>query len=492
MRTCFVISTIGQPDSLERKRSDALLNHVIRPVLEELGYDVTRADDFAAPQSINRGIIEHLENSDLVIADVHDLNPNVFYELGIRNVVNKPYILFKDEDKPLPFDIHAFSAISHPFPEFDCNNDEEMWQMYEKQIEKTRELLKKHVNDVPHHEVESSESSASQYLKMIHEKGNTKKLLKRRTWFTILSVAVVVVLLSFFAFSVIEYQKMTLDVQSRQIESDIYNNMNMVIFATLQFETQLKYMYDRGPSILNSSNTVTPTEFVEGIRTHGNLAGPFKELFQTTPISAYLYLHEHGDPCRFVAYAYLKDMERDGAIDGEEVKDIGRGLQSCDLMGDYGLIIADIHASTGTKDYSFPIVRNVDLKSNYGKDNDLVIATSVDLIEFSKAIRSNIYLDDVRFVLENRQSQIVFDCMKDGCPVNYKEIVNEQITNKEFDKHSKPLTYDLGDFTGYKNYKTIPLKNDHLTNDVKSSILLDGWQLHVLLPENSYMNLNRN
>ena len=81
-KTCFVISSIGNENDEKRRKADALLEYVIKQALEPMGYDVMRADEIAAPNSINRGIVEHLEDSDLVVADIHDHNPNVFYELG--------------------------------------------------------------------------------------------------------------------------------------------------------------------------------------------------------------------------------------------------------------------------------------------------------------------------------------------------------------------------------------------------------------------------
>ncbi len=45
-KKCFVICPIGEPDSDIRRRSDLVLNYVIKPVTEEgLGYITTRSDE---------------------------------------------------------------------------------------------------------------------------------------------------------------------------------------------------------------------------------------------------------------------------------------------------------------------------------------------------------------------------------------------------------------------------------------------------------------
>ena len=201
--------------------------------------------------------------------------------------------------------------------------------------------------------------------------------------------------------------------------------------------------------------------------------GIFEKDFTTTPISAYVYVMEHGDPCTFVAYAHLDTMVRDN---------IGRELKSCTFMDNHEFIIADIHASTGTVDYSFATVANVDLELNDGKV-DLIVSTATDLVKLSEKIKTNIHIDDVRYVLENRYDEIVFDCMKKECPLDYKTKALDENENDEFDKYSQPLTYNLGDFSGYYEHENIELDNNRLDKIPRNSILLEGWTLHVLLPK---------
>lgn len=98
--------------SNERKLSDDKLDYLFRPVLEDLGYDVNRADLVDSPGSISVDIVSRLISADIVIADVSDLNPNVFYELAIRNAVLKPVIIIKRPDQKPPFDIQDTRAIS--------------------------------------------------------------------------------------------------------------------------------------------------------------------------------------------------------------------------------------------------------------------------------------------------------------------------------------------------------------------------------------------
>jgi len=111
-KNCFIISTIGEEGSEWRKLADEKYDLVFQPILNELEYQVTRADKVGSPGSISYDIVQRIINSHLVIADVSDINPNVFYELAIRNAIKKPVIIIKGIGQKMPFDIYDKRAIS--------------------------------------------------------------------------------------------------------------------------------------------------------------------------------------------------------------------------------------------------------------------------------------------------------------------------------------------------------------------------------------------
>ena len=110
-KTCFCIAPIGQDGSEERKRSDQVLRYVIKEALEPKGYTVTRADEIASPGSITTQVIESIWKSDIVVADLTDHNPNVFYELAVRHAVQRPIIHMIQENQRIPFDVADFRTI---------------------------------------------------------------------------------------------------------------------------------------------------------------------------------------------------------------------------------------------------------------------------------------------------------------------------------------------------------------------------------------------
>lgn len=109
---CFIIAPIGEPGSVERIHSTQMLDHVIRPVVEdECGYEVKRSDSINDPGLITRQIIKLLLEAPLVIADLAWLNPNVFYELAVRHAAHKPVIQLSPAGVPLPFDVKDIRTI---------------------------------------------------------------------------------------------------------------------------------------------------------------------------------------------------------------------------------------------------------------------------------------------------------------------------------------------------------------------------------------------
>lgn len=110
-KVCFVISPIGDEGSDIRKISDLTYEYIIRPVVEEFGYHLTRADYIKEPGIITSQIIDQIVESPLVIADLSDNNPNVFYELAIRHIIQKPYIQMIRSGQKIPFDITGLRTI---------------------------------------------------------------------------------------------------------------------------------------------------------------------------------------------------------------------------------------------------------------------------------------------------------------------------------------------------------------------------------------------
>jgi signal transduction histidine kinase len=117
-RMCFVVGPIGAPGSDTRIAADWLLNAVIKPVLKELEFLVRRSDEIPEPGMIDSQVINNVLDADLVIADLSEKNPNAFYELAIRHMIERPIIHMVDAQTEIPFDVRPFRAIQFDLKTF--------------------------------------------------------------------------------------------------------------------------------------------------------------------------------------------------------------------------------------------------------------------------------------------------------------------------------------------------------------------------------------
>jgi DNA-binding transcriptional ArsR family regulator len=108
-RSCFVVSAFGKT-SEEQRAYKQVLRHLIGKTLEP-AYTVVRADQIDDEGLITNQIIEHLIEDDLVIADLTDLNPNVFYEVAVRHAARKPIVHLITKGQEIPFDVANMRAV---------------------------------------------------------------------------------------------------------------------------------------------------------------------------------------------------------------------------------------------------------------------------------------------------------------------------------------------------------------------------------------------
>ena len=116
---CFIIMPISTPENRLSDYSDDkdhfkhVLEHLIIPSLDKADLEpippITKGSEV-----IHAEIIKNIETTDLVLCDMSILNPNVFFELGIRTALNKPVCLIIDDVTPkIPFD--AFIINHHKY-----------------------------------------------------------------------------------------------------------------------------------------------------------------------------------------------------------------------------------------------------------------------------------------------------------------------------------------------------------------------------------------
>ena len=104
---------ISDSDDYEPGHFKRVYEYIIKPAGLECGYEMVRADEVAKSNYIVIDILRKILDSDLVICDLSNRNPNVLYELGIRQAFNKPTVLIKDSATQRIFDIQGLRCAEY-------------------------------------------------------------------------------------------------------------------------------------------------------------------------------------------------------------------------------------------------------------------------------------------------------------------------------------------------------------------------------------------
>jgi len=110
-KKCFVIMPVSKTKSCTTRQWTTIFNEMIRQAVagSRLGFTCERSK----PRTGNliRDILNELNKADVVIADLTDTNPNVFYELGVRHTLRNRTILVAQDMKYVPSDLRSYWVI---------------------------------------------------------------------------------------------------------------------------------------------------------------------------------------------------------------------------------------------------------------------------------------------------------------------------------------------------------------------------------------------
>ncbi|MEF2268558.1 hypothetical protein OPV09_22100 [Janthinobacterium sp. TB1-E2] len=102
---CFVIMPISDQLGYDSGHFAKVYEDIFKPACQIAGYKATRADDVKESNLIHLDILKRVVHSPMAICDLSSRNPNVLFELGLRQAFDKPTILVKDADTQDIFDI---------------------------------------------------------------------------------------------------------------------------------------------------------------------------------------------------------------------------------------------------------------------------------------------------------------------------------------------------------------------------------------------------
>jgi hypothetical protein len=110
MNDCFIIMPVSTPENVLKQYGDDVdhFEHVLQtlfiPAIEAVGLNPI-PPKASGSDIIQAEIIKNLASAYLVLCDMSILNPNVFFEFGIRTALDKPVALvIDDKTDRIPFD----------------------------------------------------------------------------------------------------------------------------------------------------------------------------------------------------------------------------------------------------------------------------------------------------------------------------------------------------------------------------------------------------
>jgi hypothetical protein len=110
----------------------------IKGICEKHNLEIRRADEIFSTNPIYEDIVKEIRDASIIIVDVSDDNPNVYYELGMAHLLkqNQTIIITQGDFNKTPFDISHFRIIKY-------QNSIQGKEQLEKQLDLTlKNLLK--------------------------------------------------------------------------------------------------------------------------------------------------------------------------------------------------------------------------------------------------------------------------------------------------------------------------------------------------------------
>ncbi len=110
-RICMVIMPMSDSISCRTEEWDEVYQLMIEPAFEGLQIEYECHRSVVKLGNIIAEVLDSLNKADLVIADLTDRNPNVFYELGVRHALRDRTILMTQSLDDVPFDLQQYAIL---------------------------------------------------------------------------------------------------------------------------------------------------------------------------------------------------------------------------------------------------------------------------------------------------------------------------------------------------------------------------------------------
>lgn len=104
---------IADCEGYEKGHFAHVYNDIIKPAIEKTEFMAIRADEVKETNLIHLDILKKLIDAPIAVCDLSTRNPNVLFELGIRQAFDKPVVLIQEKGTPKIFDIAPLRYLEY-------------------------------------------------------------------------------------------------------------------------------------------------------------------------------------------------------------------------------------------------------------------------------------------------------------------------------------------------------------------------------------------
>lgn len=112
-KVCLVMMPFSDPTGYSQGHFKRVYDYLIKPACENAGFKAKRVDENVKTSVIMLDLLNMILDCDMAICDLSSRNPNVFYELGVRQAFDKKCVLIIDSKTDKPFDTSMLRTISY-------------------------------------------------------------------------------------------------------------------------------------------------------------------------------------------------------------------------------------------------------------------------------------------------------------------------------------------------------------------------------------------
>jgi hypothetical protein len=108
-KMCFVMLPFTEPYL-------TIFSDHVRLILErEMQLQILKADDIFRPEAIIQSVHDLIRKADVLVAEISERNPNVYYEIGFAHGIGKRVIFLTRSMENVPFDLRHLRCVVYEY-----------------------------------------------------------------------------------------------------------------------------------------------------------------------------------------------------------------------------------------------------------------------------------------------------------------------------------------------------------------------------------------